>query len=528
MYWRIKDFKRLGKFNKELVMLTLHMLLEKLIASNQLTPSRIPPMRTAVKQYAWMLGIDAHRCPPERYHLSDLALTHLINTNAPANLGPDALRNLRNNIRFLLKTAVALQLLPPLEQFDGSWKKRRVLARHWNPMRGEGLPWEAYALHPLPAHLAEEFEAFATWSMSPYTPGRPTRLHKGPNTMARYRQTVMQVAGFLVRERLADPDQLSLRDIVDPHHVTDYLQWMVERRGKVTLTPHLMVVFLGIIARWLQDDAISSALNTLARELPRPEAVRHKERAWVSLAALEAAGIARYPLNAQRFRELKPAAQRILQRAAESSSPPIPARKHNFVRTAAWVGQSLILRLFIRVPMRQRNMCEMTLGHNLVRLPDGQQIRFRGRELKIAWRRGRTSEAVYRFPADLEPLLEEWLNKWRPLLVQTPDEPHVFVNKDGRPFNQKTMWHMVCRMTYKFTDVAVNPHMIRDIWATEYIKATRDIAGAAYMLGNTVEVVLKHYAHLLDADAEARAGQWLSHTIISSQSPSPVGPPRHP
>jgi hypothetical protein len=242
----------------------------------------------------------------------------------------------------------------------------------------------------------------------------------------------MQVAGFLVHERSADPDQLSLRDIVDPPHVIDYLQWMVERRGKVTLTPHLMVVFLGIIARWLQDDAISTALKTLGRELPRPEAVRHKEHAWVSLAALEAAGIARYPLNAQRFRELKPAAQRILQKAADGSSPPSPARKHNFVRTAAWVGQSLILRLFIRVPMRQRNMCEMMLGHNLVRLLDGQwQLRFRGKELKIAWRRGRTSEVVYGFPADPEPLLEEWLHKWRPLLIQTPDEPHVFINKCG-------------------------------------------------------------------------------------------------
>jgi hypothetical protein len=77
-------------------------------------------------------------------------------------------------------------------------------------------------------------------------------------------------------------------------------------------------------------------------------------------------------------------------------------------------------------------------------------------------------------------------------------------------------------MTYKFTDVAVNPHMMRDIWATEYIKATRDIAGAAYILGNTVEVVLKHYAHLLDADAEARASQWLSQAISSGQSPLQV------
>ena len=48
-------------------MLTLHALLEKLIASNKLAPSRIPPMRTAVKQFARMLGADAQGCPPEHY-----------------------------------------------------------------------------------------------------------------------------------------------------------------------------------------------------------------------------------------------------------------------------------------------------------------------------------------------------------------------------------------------------------------------------------------------------------------------------
>jgi hypothetical protein len=66
------------------------------------------------------------------------------------------------------------------------------------------------------------------------------------------------------------------------------------------------------------------------------------------------------------------------------------------------------------------------------------------------------------------------------------------------------------RMTWKFSGVPVNPHMICDIWATEYTKSTRDIIGAAYMLGNTVEMVLKYYAHLLDADAEERAVQWLT------------------
>jgi integrase len=174
------------------------------------------------------------------------------------------------------------------------------------------------------------------------------------------------------------------------------------------------------------------------------------------------------------------------------------------------VEHSLILRLFLRIPMRQRNMREMQLRRHLVQLPDGHwEVRFRGDDLKVGWRRGRVHELVYQFPLDLEGLLEEWLTKWRPLLIKAPDEPHVFVSKSGKPYTENTLWSMICRLTYKFTGVAVNPHMIRDIWATEYIKSTRDITGAAYMLGNTEQIILRHYAHLLDAEAEQKATQWL-------------------
>src|SRR5438874_7099622 len=59
----------------------------------------------------------------------------------------------------------------------------------------------------------------------------------------------------------------------------------------------------------------------------------------------------------------------------------------------------------------------------------------------------------------------------------------------------------------------MNPHMVRTIWATEYIKSTRNFIDAAYMLGDRVETVLKSYAKLLDQDCEQRARAWLSRTL---------------
>jgi site-specific recombinase XerC len=177
---------------------------------------------------------------------------------------------------------------------------------------------------------------------------------------------------------------------------------------------------------------------------------------------------------------------------------------------ALWVEQSLIIRLMIRVPLRQRNIREMRLYHNLLRRPDGTwMLTYRGTELKMSHRNGRENCVSYTFPPELQELLEDWLARWRPLVVNAAGAPFVFVTRNGNPIDMKLLRQWLMTTTWAFNGVAVNPHMLRHIWATEYIKSTHDIIGAAYMLGDTVQTVLKHYAHLLDADAEVRAMQWL-------------------
>jgi hypothetical protein len=48
-----------------------------------------------------------------------------------------------------------------------------------------------------------------------------------------------------------------------------------------------------------------------------------------------------------------------------------------------------------------------------------------------------------------------------------------------------------------FTGVAVNPHLIRDIWATEYLQAhPGDYETVADRLGNTVPVVIRYCGHI--------------------------------
>ena len=87
----------------------------------------------------------------------------------------------------------------------------------------------------------------------------------------------------------------------------------------------------------------------------------------------------------------------------------------------------------------------------------------------------------------------------------------VFLNSFGTPLTSQQVTWAFESATYRFTGIAMNPHMVRTIWATEYIKSTKNFIDAAYMLGDTVETVLHSYANLLDEDCGKRASLALKN-----------------
>ncbi len=124
------------------------------------------------------------------------------------------------------------------------------------------------------------------------------------------------------------------------------------------------------------------------------------------------------------------------------------------------------------------------------------------------------------FPPDLVPLLEEYLTIWRQRLAKA-GEAHVFLNSKGHPFTANRLTGAVAVTTMRFARVGVNPHMIRDIFATEYLKQhPGDAAGVAKRLGNTIQVVYKHYAHLLDQEADTRADSFLIRPLTLIRLPN--------
>src|ERR687898_138095 len=92
----------------------LQTLLDQALASGQVKRSRIGPLKTAVKQYAQMLEKDAGDLSPDIYHKSPEAIGVWVEQHAPTHLGPRALANLKNNLRWLLALGVDEKWLLPI------------------------------------------------------------------------------------------------------------------------------------------------------------------------------------------------------------------------------------------------------------------------------------------------------------------------------------------------------------------------------------------------------------------------------
>ena len=112
------------------------------------------------------------------------------------------------------------------------------------------------------------------------------------------------------------------------------------------------------------------------------------------------------------------------------------------------------------------------------------------------------------FPATLVPVLEDYLTTWRPILcaVSARPENHVFLTQHGQPYRLNPLGATVKNIVYRYTGKAWHPHLIRTVWATEWIRKTHgDFYTVAFMLNDKLETVIANYAHLLEEDVAEKA-----------------------
>lgn len=542
--------------------MNLQSLLNILLKKGTILPTRVRPIRSSLRCYASVLGYpDLASCPESGFNLSPQKRNHVIDGMArPVNRHNDGvavyslrtLANIKYDVGFVLKAGASFGLIKAqfgLEGFEPT--AGTVLFKypegHEQFKRGETicLPPVAISEKNLPAQFREELNAYREWATAEFVLNRPRTRKRRPISANYDREILRRVAGFHVKHCGAAAKTLSLRSLTDENAAAKYVNWFISHHGRATFTLQNVLISLVSLANYLaiiaKDSKSRKDMTTASRRLedikdrlPDCIAVRDKKKLWLSLEQIEMCGINRYPRNPARLEAASEAVRRKLQTLNTKG------QHSNLELTAVYALESLLLRLMIRIPLILRNFCEMSWnparpeeGKNLFRQDGSWYIRASGPELKIGMRRGKINSVLHRVPSELTWLMEEVLTVWRPIITgipyQLPEEGEgglkhykeppqtrapeykkapgnvlLFLTRDCKPAARDTIRFWVESTTYAYTGVAVYPHLIRDIWATTYIKETNDFVGAAKRLGNTVEIMLKHYAHLLDEEAEEK------------------------
>lgn len=159
-------------------------------------------------------------------------------------------------------------------------------------------------------------------------------------------------------------------------------------------------------------------------------------------------------------------------------------------RVAQLAMEELMIKWLTILPWRQRNIRECRIGGrkpNLfkAKVPEFSDIdkpqwvieeEKRNPDLKV-WQfhfdRDETKtgiEVAAILPRPLVPLLEEYLDVYRPNLTNGEDPGTLFLNRSGKAIEIKDMTNRVCSITMRYAGKRVNPHVFRDIVAFTWLK----------------------------------------------------------
>ena len=314
-------------------------------------------------------------------------------------------------------------------------------------------------------------------------------------TLAGYATCLETYFGYLYTIRKHQP---TWEDLFDAEHLNAFVSWHGERMGRdVSAHGWHVVIGAAAIAKVIKHPRADEVL-VFSRTVELPVLHRKRLHHWVPLKQLDE--IANACLAEGRRPYLS---------HAKVKSPG--------VRGATRFQRGLMLKLLTRIPMRSRNLREMRLGTNLVQDREGHWLlEFRGTQLKVAKRAGRTNEYLFDLTIhcppehdDLLPALEEFLTVYRPRLPNSTPDGFVFLTQIGTPYDVSTLRNELATLVARYTGQRFFPHMIRSIWGSEYLEDhPGDFTTVAEMLGNTVPVVIKTYYDIVPKAHQARASSW--------------------
>ncbi len=181
----------------------------------------------------------------------------------------------------------------------------------------------------------------------------------------------------------------------------------------------------------------------------------------------------------------------------------------------------LLLGMLISNPLRRKNLIDLSYRPdntgNIYQTASGEwRLRLRTSALKNGKKAGSEKKGSYdvRVADWLHPLLTDYVKDFRPVLRGPEVMDNLFLTVHGRPM--KDMTHRVLNLTRTHIPGSggFGPHAFRHIVATDWLKRNpNDFLTVAQLLNDTLEVVIRTYAHLKRDDALTRHSSQLAEFL---------------
>jgi integrase len=339
--------------------------------------------------------------------------------------------------------------------------------------RQYGIPLSSF-----PAQLRDQVARLLEWKQAPFALKRPRRCRHRAVTAQMLESAITRLYGFVTKveptlsniggTRTEQREAINnLVELVTQEGVTSFVQWSINDRK-------------------MASSSVTGDLALLYSAVRHYPPLKSQNFSWFSDLLMQIPPHLQSAVDDRKLRKYLPydvVADIPLKIDDERRNMPEGASR----KQALLVRNGLLIRWLTTLPWRQRNIRECKLGVNLVKaevpqmggieIPTWVQARVRTNPNETFWQfhfreeETKNHERVRALlPRQLIPVLEEYLEHYRPLLLNGSDPSTLFLNASGGALDSATLSDLIGEITLRYAHKRVTPHLFRDIFAYKWLR----------------------------------------------------------
>jgi hypothetical protein len=374
-------------------------------------------------------------------------------------------------------------------------------------------------LQQFPQGLKTEVMELLRWKRADYSANRPKDGQHTEATSTNLRHVIGGLFGFAVNVR-TESSITNLPQLMQKKIVTEFVEWSVN-------------------VRKVKGYGLLNSLRLLFAALRQHPAYSFVDFSW-SKPLMD--GIPMEPKSELKKRKaskcLEYAVVELIPGRISAQRP--TAAKKGIYHVALLAMEELLMKWLITLPWRQRNIRQCRVGGPTPNLFKGKISPFSDID-KPNWvkeqEQNNPEAEFWQFsfspeetktgidvhallPRQLIGLLEEYLEQFRPRLLNGTNTTTLFVNRSGKPMSAAQVTRAVSDLTTRYGGRRVTPHLFRDIVSFAWLKAhPKDYLTLSKMLWHSSPTLaISTYGSLFNESTGVSAMEsWLTERESNSK-----------